>query len=188
MSTATAAGRRSPAARWPSTAPAQPRSVERSLSIGPATLEVSGAVADSRNIALTAPSATISVDASQSYNNSGTISGNGGLTVSGQGLLGLYGANSYSGTTTVSAGTLELGNANALQNMRCGQCGGCAGLRHERPDLQRGRASGQQQYCPARRQRRSDMAERRQQQRLHDLRRQLERSRGWSRRAAACSR
>ncbi len=87
-----------------------------SLSIGPATLEVSGAVADSRNIALTAPSATISVDASQSYNNSGTISGNGGLTVSGQGLLGLYGANSYSGTTTVSAGTLELGNANALQN------------------------------------------------------------------------
>ena len=40
---------------------------------------------------------------------SGVISGAGGLTKSGSGTLTLTGANSYSGTTAVSAGTLQVG-------------------------------------------------------------------------------
>ena len=86
------------------------------LSIGPATLEVSGIVASTRNIILTDPNAAITVDLGQSYNNSGTISGSGGLTTSGPGLLTLSGANNFNGTTTLGAGTLQLGNANALQS------------------------------------------------------------------------
>ncbi len=41
---------------------------------------------------------------------SGTISGNGGLTKTGSGTLTLTGAATYSGDTSISAGTLEIGN------------------------------------------------------------------------------
>ena len=46
----------------------------------------------------------------------GTITNTGGITKAGAGTLVLNGANTYSGTTTVNAGTLSLGNTNALQN------------------------------------------------------------------------
>jgi autotransporter-associated beta strand protein len=39
---------------------------------------------------------------------SGALTGNGGLTVAGSGIVNLSGANSYKGDTTVNAGTLEL--------------------------------------------------------------------------------
>jgi autotransporter-associated beta strand protein len=43
--------------------------------------------------------------------------GNGyGITKTGAGTLALSAANTYTGTTTVSAGTLEIGHVNALQN------------------------------------------------------------------------
>ncbi|UPY39314.1 autotransporter-associated beta strand repeat-containing protein [Sediminicoccus sp. KRV36] len=38
------------------------------------------------------------------------ISGTGNLTLMGGGILGLTGANTYSGTTTIAAGTLQIGN------------------------------------------------------------------------------
>ena len=76
------------------------------LTIGPATLEVSGVVASARNITLSSSAAAISVDATQSYSNSGIISGNGGLSLTGQGLVALSGINTYTGGTTISAGTL----------------------------------------------------------------------------------
>ena len=44
----------------------------------------------------------------------GAISGSGGLTKTGAGLLTLNGANSYSGGTTITAGTLQ-GDSNSLQ-------------------------------------------------------------------------
>ena len=44
---------------------------------------------------------------------SGSISGAGGLTKSGVGTLTLSGSNSYAGTTTLSAGTLAIGNDSA---------------------------------------------------------------------------
>ncbi len=41
---------------------------------------------------------------------SGVISGAGGLTMSGTGTLTLTGANTYTGSTTINAGTLQIGN------------------------------------------------------------------------------
>ncbi len=77
------------------------------LSIGPATLEVAGNIADGRTINLTDPAATIQVDAGQSYNNTGTVNGFGGvLTKTGAGLLVLGGTVNSSPATAVSGGTL----------------------------------------------------------------------------------
>jgi autotransporter-associated beta strand protein len=45
---------------------------------------------------------------------SGIISASGGLIKSGAGILGLSGVNAYSGATTITAGTLQLGVANAI--------------------------------------------------------------------------
>ena len=47
---------------------------------------------------------------------SGSMSGGGGLIKTGTGGLALFGGNSYAGPTTVSAGTLQLANLNALPN------------------------------------------------------------------------
>ena len=46
---------------------------------------------------------------------SGVISGAGGLTKSGAGMLLLTAANTYRGGTTLAAGAVQLGNANAVQ-------------------------------------------------------------------------
>ena len=47
---------------------------------------------------------------------SNSIGGSGGLTQKGSGTVYLTTANSYSGGTTISAGTVQLGDANAVQN------------------------------------------------------------------------
>jgi autotransporter-associated beta strand protein len=51
-----------------------------------------------------------------SFQSAAIISGSGGLTKSGTGTLTLFSANTFTGTTNISAGTLLLGNAAALQN------------------------------------------------------------------------
>ncbi len=84
------------------------------LSIGPATFLVQGNINSPRSLSLTDPAATIQVAPSCAYSNSATISGTGGLTKNGAGLLTLNGPNSYSGGTTLAAGTLAVGNAGAL--------------------------------------------------------------------------
>ena len=43
----------------------------------------------------------------------GVISGTGSLTQSGAGTVTLTGANTYTGVTTISAGTLQIGNGGA---------------------------------------------------------------------------
>jgi fibronectin-binding autotransporter adhesin len=45
----------------------------------------------------------------------GNISGNGGLTLVGTGAVLLTGSNTYGGNTTINAGSLQLGNASAVQ-------------------------------------------------------------------------
>ena len=47
---------------------------------------------------------------SDSFSYAGLISGAGALTKSGAGTLTLTGSNSYAGGTTISAGTLQIGN------------------------------------------------------------------------------
>jgi autotransporter-associated beta strand protein len=70
------------------------------------------------NIALT-NNASTAVALSVGTNNAsttyaGVLSGNGSLTKTGSGTLTLSGANTFTGNTTVSAGTLQIGNATAL--------------------------------------------------------------------------
>ena len=50
----------------------------------------------------------------------GVISGSGGLTKSGSGTLTLSGTNTYTGATTISAGTIRIGNASALGTTAAG--------------------------------------------------------------------
>ena len=53
---------------------------------------------------------TIEVDSTQALTLSGAISGTAGLTKTGDGLLILTGTSTYAGVTTISAGTLQIGN------------------------------------------------------------------------------
>ena len=70
--------------------------------------------------ALASPSIAMSNNATVVFNHadplpySGTISGSGQLVKTGSGLLTLNGASTYSGPTTISAGTLDLGDNNRL--------------------------------------------------------------------------
>ena len=60
--------------------------------------------------------AAVSFDTSAAQSYVGTIGGSGTLTKLGAGTLTLSGTNFFTGATTVSAGTLNLSNAQALQN------------------------------------------------------------------------
>ena len=80
-----------------------------------------GASADwSGNVNLVAASGTVTfktADASNASHNitlTNVINGGANLTKTGGGILSLFGANTYSGSTTVSAGLLSLNNASAL--------------------------------------------------------------------------
>ncbi|QCI64188.1 autotransporter domain-containing protein [Phreatobacter stygius] len=78
------------------------------LTIGNGTLRVTSGFASGRNVVLTGASATMEIQAG-GHVLSDDIDGAGGLTKTGAGTLTLTGANSYAGTTTISAGTLQLG-------------------------------------------------------------------------------
>jgi autotransporter-associated beta strand protein len=62
-------------------------------------------------------SGTLTVGNATSTTFDGVISGSGGLVKQGSGLLILSGANSYTGSTTVSGGTLQLGNGISPTNL-----------------------------------------------------------------------
>jgi filamentous hemagglutinin family protein len=59
---------------------------------------------------------TISFTGSSDVTLSGVISGAGSLTKAGNGTVTLSGANTYTGTTTISAGTLKVGNGAAFSS------------------------------------------------------------------------
>jgi fibronectin-binding autotransporter adhesin len=83
------------------------------LSIGSAT---AGATIQNLSGAgtITLGSLTLNVSESSSSTFSGIITGSGGLNKSGTGTLILSGANSYSGNTSITAGTLSAGATNTL--------------------------------------------------------------------------
>jgi fibronectin-binding autotransporter adhesin len=84
------------------------------LTLGGGTLEIAYGFADARNITLTSPAATISVDASQTYSNTVAISGSGALNKAGGGVLVLASSDTYTGGTFVANGMLQLGSSAAL--------------------------------------------------------------------------
>jgi fibronectin-binding autotransporter adhesin len=106
------------------------QTIKRLLFTGAGTVNLTGAVnlgiddplaivvnAGSHTIAcgiVLGADATIQVDAGRVLTISGAISGAHSLTKTGTGTLILLGANSYTGTTTISAGTLRLGADGAL--------------------------------------------------------------------------
>jgi autotransporter-associated beta strand protein len=82
--------------------------------ISTGTLQI-GSGGTSGSIASTAVvnNAALVVDRSGTLSLSAVISGTGALTKNGTGTLTLSGNNSYSGATTISAGTIEIGHASA---------------------------------------------------------------------------
>ena len=85
------------------------------------TMDVGGALYVSRvlssfpgsgNIILSSGTLIASITDSQSF--SGVLSGTGGFTKAGTGTLSMSGANTYTGPTSISAGTLQTGAVNAL--------------------------------------------------------------------------
>ncbi len=64
--------------------------------------------------------ATINVNSGTTLNYNGVITGAAALSKTGSGTLYLYGTSDYTGATTVSQGTLEIGSAAALGNVSSG--------------------------------------------------------------------
>jgi autotransporter-associated beta strand protein len=90
------------------------------ITLGGGTLNYTGASASSvtisNNVTLTASTASTFNNANGTVNVSGTISGSGNLIKTGAGTLSLNASNSYSGNTTISAGTLALGASDVIAN------------------------------------------------------------------------
>jgi fibronectin-binding autotransporter adhesin len=83
------------------------------LSFNGGTLEAlstGGGIASSKAITLNSAGGTFLADASTTSTLSGVIGGTGSFTKDGTGTLTLIGENTYSGGTTISGGTLQLGN------------------------------------------------------------------------------
>ncbi|WP_198291200.1 autotransporter-associated beta strand repeat-containing protein [Ancylobacter sp. FA202] len=84
------------------------------LSVGAAgTFRASGSFTFGEAVVLdgaVSTAGTIEVDSAQTLTLSGVISGTAGLTKTGDGLLILTGTNTYAGVTTISAGTLQIGD------------------------------------------------------------------------------
>ncbi|MCL2713405.1 MAG: autotransporter-associated beta strand repeat-containing protein [Alphaproteobacteria bacterium] len=78
------------------------------------TLHVTSSFDMARDSVLGAMGGTIETDSGVVLKDTGTISGEGGLTKTGEGILGLSGNNSYSGGTMLNEGGILVGNANAL--------------------------------------------------------------------------
>ena len=73
-------------------------------------LAAEGGIVSSELVAVNAGGATFLADPATTSTLSGAMDGSGALTLTGSGTLILTGANSYGGGTTISGGTLQLGN------------------------------------------------------------------------------
>ena len=86
------------------------------LTINAGTLEVSTGFTTTRLTTLGNTASTLQIDPSQTYTVNGIISGTGMLNKTGTGTLTLGATNTYSGGTTILAGTLQLGASERLLN------------------------------------------------------------------------
>jgi len=90
--------------------------VSGGLVINAGTLEVATGFATARLISLGDSTSTIQVDPSQTLTVTSSISGSGALNKTGTGTMVLGGANTYSGGTVVSAGTLQISANERIAN------------------------------------------------------------------------
>ncbi len=102
------------------TASALPHALPNSIIFGGGTLQyAAGNTADvSAAIAPIASGQAAIIDTgANSVSFASPLSGSGGLTKAGAGLLTLLGANAYSGSTRITAGTLQIGNGGSLGSL-----------------------------------------------------------------------
>lgn len=85
-----------------------------SVNIGNATLEVFGDIQTSRSFSVTDANSTVQVDGNATYGINSAVGGTGSITKTGTGTLNLFGTNTYSGTTTVSSGTIGINSSSSL--------------------------------------------------------------------------
>jgi fibronectin-binding autotransporter adhesin len=81
---------------------------------GSVTQSVQTVTTSSGSIVNLGTSDTLTINGSSTSSVAGVISGAGNLTQAGSGTITLSGANTYTGTTTISAGTVQLGASNRL--------------------------------------------------------------------------
>lgn len=77
------------------------------LAFNGGTLHATGNVSGARAVTLNS-NAQIATDAGATFGTSGIVAGNGGIVKDGEGTLVLTGNNTYSGGTTIDAGTLQI--------------------------------------------------------------------------------
>lgn len=80
------------------------------LTLDGGTLRTTANITASRAVVVGAAHGTLETEAGTTYTANGVISGSGGLTKAGEGTATFTADNTYTGGTTLSAGTLELGN------------------------------------------------------------------------------
>jgi autotransporter-associated beta strand protein len=84
------------------------------LTLGGGTLQTTGTFTSARAVTLNAGGGTFNTNAGTALTLTNAVSGSGGLTKAGGGTLTLLAASTYSGGTTVNAGTLQLGPGGSL--------------------------------------------------------------------------
>jgi autotransporter-associated beta strand protein len=84
--------------------------------INAGTLKATETFTETRNFTLGSSSSTMEVDASKTFTVNGVMSGTGGLVKTGNGTLIVGGANTFTGTLSVNAGTFKLGAADRISN------------------------------------------------------------------------
>ncbi len=100
------------------------------INLGGGTVGAEASWGSSLNMNLTNLNGSVTFNpAGNTITLTGTLSGNGGLKVAGSGTLKLSGGYSYTGDTTVNAGTLELDETGS--NPRCSSSGQWRGVKFE---------------------------------------------------------
>ena len=84
------------------------------VDVGNGTLEVLSSITTTRSFALSNAASTVQVDGNSTYEISNAVTGSGNLSKTGSGILNLFGANTYSGTTTINSGTIAINTSSSL--------------------------------------------------------------------------